>query len=170
MIRSQRETTVNPFDGIDLERRPRPPRDEKLTEKQRLFAEAYAAGVPPAQAWREAGYVSVYASDRAMTDGVKLHIAQFQHEHAERNRVTVDSLLKELEAARHAAMGLCQIAAAITATMGKAKLLGMLVDRSKSEHTVDVTVARAVRDPTELKTITADEWVRLYKPPMKLVN
>ena len=55
--------------------------------------------------------------------------------HAKRHELTIDDLVAELEEARTAALGAenPQSSAAVSATMGKAKLLGLVVD--KQEHT-----------------------------------
>jgi len=50
---------------------------------------------------------------------------------ARRSAVTLDTLLDDLEAARERAHELGQPSAAIAATMGKARLLGLLVDRKE---------------------------------------
>lgn len=51
---------------------------------------------------------------------------------ATRNRITVDSLLDDLQADRALARELGQTAAAIQATQLSAKLVGLLVDRKES--------------------------------------
>lgn len=51
---------------------------------------------------------------------------------AARNRITVDSLLADLEADRALARSLGQPSAAIAATQLAAKLVGLLVDRKES--------------------------------------
>ena len=62
-------------------------------------------------------------------------IAKGRAEIAKRNELTIDDIIKELEEARTAALTAesPQSSAAVAATMGKAKVLGMLVD--KKEHT-----------------------------------
>lgn len=51
---------------------------------------------------------------------------------AARNRVTVDSLLEELDEARALALRVDQPSAAIQASTTKAKLVGLMVDRKES--------------------------------------
>ena len=60
---------------------------------------------------------------------VKARIWELQTQIARRSAVTLDTLLDDLEAARERAHELGQPSAAIAATMGKARLLGLLVDR-----------------------------------------
>lgn len=50
---------------------------------------------------------------------------------AARNRITVDTLIEELDEAKKLALTVQQPSAAITATMSKAKLTGLLVERSE---------------------------------------
>lgn len=51
---------------------------------------------------------------------------------AERNRVTVDSIAGELDAARELAMRIDQPSAATAATVAKAKLHGLMIERRES--------------------------------------
>lgn len=51
---------------------------------------------------------------------------------AARNRITVDTLLSDLQEDRDLARRLNQPAAAISATMAKARLVGLLVDRKET--------------------------------------
>jgi hypothetical protein len=51
---------------------------------------------------------------------------------AQRNEVTEDSLIEELEQARIAALEAQQASAAVAATMGKAKVCGLLVERKET--------------------------------------
>ena len=74
---------------------------------------------------------------------VALKLEELKAEAAERNKITVDDLIKELQEAREAALAANnpQSAAAVAATMGKAKLLGMLTDK------IDSTVTTRSLDP-----------------------
>lgn len=60
--------------------------------------------------------------------------------------ITVDDLVRELEQNRQAALTapVAQSSAAVAATMGKAKLLGLIVD--KSENKTELNVATTVRE------------------------
>jgi len=57
-----------------------------------------------------------------------------QAEHRERHKVTVDGLTWELEKARILAMDAGDAVAAVQAIMGKAKLHGLLVDRTQIDE------------------------------------
>jgi len=51
---------------------------------------------------------------------------------AKRHEITQDTLLEELEQARQSALTNNQASAAVAASMGKAKLCGMLVERKET--------------------------------------
>jgi hypothetical protein len=57
-----------------------------------------------------------------------------QEAHAERCNVTIDGLTDELEAARILAYNNGQASAAVSATMGKAKLHGLLVEKREASR------------------------------------
>jgi phage terminase small subunit len=65
---------------------------------------------------------------------VAAYVANLQAEHRERHKVTVDQLTDQLEKARQVAMDNRNAAAAVQAIMGKAKLHGLLVDRTQIEE------------------------------------
>lgn len=106
-----------------------------LTIKQEAFCQAYIETGNASEAYRTA-----YAADKMKAEAihvnasklldnakVALRVKELQGEIKQRHNVTVDSLLKELEEARQAALGAetPQSSAAVAATMGKAKLTGL---------------------------------------------
>ena len=106
-----------------------------LTIKQEAFCQAYIETGNASEAYRTA-----YAADKmkpetinrnakALLDNSKIatRIEGLQGEIKQRHNVTVDSLIAELEEARLAALGAetPQTSAAVSATMGKAKLTGL---------------------------------------------
>ena len=74
------------------------------------------------------------AHDVLHREPVTAYVADLQAEHRERHKVTVDGLTWELEKARILAMDARNAAAAVQAIMGKAKLHGLLVDRTQIEE------------------------------------
>lgn len=106
----------------------------KLTPKQEKFCQLYIELGNASEAYRQSynaekmkpEAVHVQAARLQENPKIALRIAELQAEHAQRHRVTVDDLLVELEEARQAALSAetVQASAAVTATMGKAKLLG----------------------------------------------
>jgi phage terminase small subunit len=88
----------------------------------------------------------VNASKMLANAKVALRLAQLRGEIKQRHNVTVDSLIKELEDARRAALGAetPQTGAAVAATMGKAKLCGL--DKQLVELSGDVTTRMTLSD------------------------
>ena len=72
------------------------------------------------------------ASRLAKSVKVKARIQEIAAMAAKRHEISEDSLLEELEQARLAALENQQASAAVAATMGKAKLCGMLVERKET--------------------------------------
>lgn len=112
-----------------------------LTAKQEAFCLAYvqtgnaseayrrsynAENMKPETVWRA-------AFELANNPNVATRVIELQAEASERALVTVLSLTQELEEARALALQEGQPSAAVSASMGKAKLHGLLVD--KAEHT-----------------------------------
>lgn len=115
----------------------------KLTAKQEAFCLAYLETGNASEAYRKAYNAknmkpeTVNRKAKELLDHGKIaaRVEALQNEHRERHKITVDTLLGELEEARRAALGLAnppQTSAAVAATMGKAKLLGL--DKQIIEH------------------------------------
>lgn len=113
-----------------------------LTPKQEAFALAYVETGNASEAYRRAYNAvkmkpeTVNRTAKGLLDNRKIaaRVAELQAEHVERHKLTVDDLLAELEQARQAALTAetAQSSAAVAATMGKAKLLGL--DKQMIEH------------------------------------
>ncbi|ARU94571.1 terminase small subunit [Tatumella citrea] len=117
-----------------------------LTIKQEAFCQAYIEKGNASEAYRTA-----YAADKMKSEAihvqasklldnpkVTLRISELKGEHRKRHNITVDDLLDELEEARQSALKAetPQSSAAVGATMGKAKLLGLdkvVVDNISSD-------------------------------------
>lgn len=121
-----------------------------LTPKQEAFAQAYVETGNASEAYRRSynaknfkpESVNVNASKLLSDAKVSLRVAELRTELAERNAVTVDSLLAELEEARGIALTamIPQSSAAVSASLGKAKLLGLLTDKIDAKVTEKRTV------------------------------
>jgi len=121
-----------------------------LTGKQEAFARAYvetgnaseayrraynAENMKPEAVWVEAG--------RVLSDPkVSPRVAELQAAAAERAIVSVLSLTHELEEARALAMQEAMPSAAVAASMGKAKLHGLLTDKIDLKAGVTVTTGQ----------------------------
>lgn len=119
---------------------------KKLTEKQEAFCRYFMETGEKTTAYKMAykadkmkpAVIAVKACELAAEPHVAARIEELREATKERNQITVDTLLKELEENRQAA--LCaetpQAAAATAATMGKAKLLGLdkqIIDLKSSD-------------------------------------
>lgn len=107
-----------------------------LSEKQELFCQKYIENKGNAsEAYRQV-YSTKNMSENAIgveakrlkdNPKISLRIADLKGEHRERHNIAIDDLIAELEEARTAALT-CetpQSSAAVAATLGKAKLLGI---------------------------------------------
>lgn len=113
-----------------------------LTPKREKFAQSYVELGCGAKAYREA-FSAKGMSDKTIWEAasrllknskVAARVEELKEAHRKRHNVTVDDLLGELEEARVAAMTSekPQAAAAVGATMGKARILGL--DKQVLEH------------------------------------
>ena len=120
-----------------------------LTGKQEKFAQAYIeCGENATEAYRQSygvgnmkpETVSRRAHDCVHNGKILARINILRAEAAKRHHVTVDSLVKELDDTRKVALAAetPQTSAAVAATMGKAKLMGL--DKQVLEHTGAVNV------------------------------
>lgn len=117
-----------------------------LTPKQEAFCLAYIETGNASEAYRRAysagkmkpETVNVKACELLASGKVSVMVKELQEVHQKRHNVTVDSLIGELEEARRVAIRLAQPSAAVSATMGKAKIVG--VDVQKVEHSGAVTM------------------------------
>jgi phage terminase small subunit len=106
-----------------------------LTPKQEAFCHAYIETSNASEAYRRAynaekmkpSTINRMAHDVLENRNVSARLAELRASHCERHNITTDVLIAELDEARKAALAAesPQTAAAISATMGKAKLLGL---------------------------------------------
>lgn len=108
-----------------------------LTPKQEKFAQVYIETGNASEAYRQAynagnmsaNAIHVAANELMSNPKLSLRVNQLRAELKERHEVTVDSIVKELEQARAVSMAKDQGAAMVSASMGKAKLMGLITDR-----------------------------------------
>ncbi len=113
----------------------------KLTPKQEAFCMAYVETGNATEAYRQTydcskmkpASINRCAKEMLDTPKISSRIDELREEARQRHRLTVDDLLAELEQARQAAQmsDKPQAGAMVAATMGKAKLLGLLVDKAE---------------------------------------
>lgn len=111
-----------------------------LTLKQQRFVHEYLKDQNGTQAAIRTGYSEKTAKQqgsRLLNDPRVLAAVQAgQKKVARKAEVTVESLMAELEQARKLALKEKQASAAVTATMGKGKLAGLLVEKHRHSGAV----------------------------------
>lgn len=107
--------------------------------KHERFAQELAKGKTQIESYVAAGYKANPSAASRLSEDVKIceRVAEIQERGAIRAEVTVASLLAEIEEARVAALSAetVQASAAVTASMSKAKLMGLIVDRAVTATT-----------------------------------
>ena len=113
-------------------------RQKTLTPKESAFARLYVETGNATEAYRQAydhngndATACRGAHDVLHRPTVEAYVAGLQAEHRTRHNVTVDRLTEELEIARQLALQNKSASAAVSATMGKARLHGLLVDKQE---------------------------------------
>ena len=111
-----------------------------LTIKQERFCMVYVETGNASEAYRQAyncenmKEATINRNAKMMIDDNKIstRIKELKSGHVKRHELTIDDLVKQLEEARQVALALenPQCSAAISATMGTAKLLGLVVDKT----------------------------------------
>ena len=112
----------------------------KLTPKQEAFCYGYIETGNASGAYRAAynaekmkpESVAVQAAKMLASPKIALKIDALRAELRQRHEITVDDLVAELEEARKLAFETDKAAAAVQATMGKAKLLGLVVEKQET--------------------------------------
>ena len=105
----------------------------RFTDKMELFCLAYVETGNASEAYRRSYNTTNMAEKTVQREGyntlqkpqVQARIEELRNQVMDRHEITVDTLLLELEQARRLALDTKKAAAAVTATMGKAKLLGL---------------------------------------------
>ena len=94
-------------------------------------SQAYREAFPKSQKWKDQS-VHVKACEFSRKDKVLLRYEELKEEAAKGHGVTIETLLIELDEARAAALGAesPQSSAAVSATMSKAKLVGLDINRT----------------------------------------
>ena len=113
----------------------------KLTIKQEKFANLYIELGNASEAYRQSyncekmkpESVNIKAFELLNNGKITLRIDELRSELAERHDITKDTLITELEEARQIAKETAKAASMVSATMGKARILGL--DKQVIEHT-----------------------------------
>jgi phage terminase small subunit len=123
--------------------------------RHEAFAQALAKGKSATEAYAETGYKGdrTAASRLSTNVNVSARVTELQAKTVKKVEITVDSLAAELEEARALALTEKQTSAAVSATMGKAKLFGLGSETRKLTGTIQVVSITA----KQLDALTDDE-------------
>ena len=138
-----------------------------LSARQESFVQNLVAkGMNATAAYKAAGYAGktdatarAGASELLTNPNVKMRLAELQRQAADKATVTAESIAAELEAAYWLAFNNRQAAACVAASMGKAKLFGLIVDRAEVEQTIK---RKPVADPNAPVEMSLDAWQMKY--------
>lgn len=128
-------------------------------QRHEVFAQALAKGLSQDAAYAEAGFSPHRQNaSRLMTnDAVRRRVTEIQSKAVRKAEITVQSLADELEEARAIALAEKQSSAAVSATMGKAKLFGLGSENRRISGTIQVVQVTA----KQLEALTDDELASL---------
>jgi hypothetical protein len=131
----------------------------RLGPQQRKFVEAILKGMTQQDAYKKAGYrVNRGNAVRLKTkENVAKALAAAKAEAAAKTVNTTASIVAELEQARILALQDGMYGPAVAASLGKAKLLGLIIDRAQ----VDV-LHRPAPIPTDVLELSEDQWRRQF--------
>jgi len=140
-----------------------------MTPKQEQFARLYVETGNASEAYRQAYNADNMKPETVTNEAYKLlqdpdisaMVDDLKAEARQRHAVTVDDLLHELEQARAAALAAPtpQSSAAVSATMGKAKMLGLLVDKAEIKAEAEISTKQEEYTPP----LTGDEVQQVIK-------
>ena len=128
-------------------------------QRHEIFAQNLAQGKSQTDAYIEAGYSTTDARAKASrllaTNGnIQRRVKELQERAAIRTELTINDIVNELEAAREVAKENGQAAAMVSASMSKAKLLGLVIERSKIEQEAQIA-QHVTLDHEQLAEISA---------------
>lgn len=118
----------------------------ELTPKQEAFCLRYMESGDASEAYR-AAYdaenmkpITINRKAKELLDNGKIaaRLRALREMHVQRHIVTVDSITSELEEARRLALETEQPSAAVSASLGKAKVNGLITDKTQLSGEVDV--------------------------------
>jgi phage terminase small subunit len=127
--------------------------------RHETFAQGLAKGMSVTDAYAAAGYKGdrKAASNLWTNVDIKERVTELQSKAVKKVEITVDSLAQELEEARAIALAEKQSSAAVSATMGKAKLFGLGVEKRHLSGTLQVINITA----KQLEALNDDELAAL---------
>lgn len=123
-------------------------------EKHELFAQHLAKGELQKVAYAKAGYRGDEAAASKLADkpAVRARVAEILSRAAAKAEITVADIARQLDEDRDFAREMESPAAMVSATMGKAKVLGLIIEKTKTE----ITNPDGSLRPTVIRIVAAD--------------
>jgi hypothetical protein len=135
-----------------------------ISEREKILARGIVGGLSQKAAFAKAGYAAgVDRSEILQRPRVIHYLRELHDRQVERLDYSIDNLCARLEHIAYAAIDDRQYAAAVSAVMGVAKLMGHLADRSEIEMHI---IAKPAREPTKETVLSPEEWQRLFAPKL----
>lgn len=139
---------------------------DKLNIRQERFCLGLAEGLSQSRSYVEAGYTArgnaaeVEASKMVRLPKVAARVAELQAKAARRSEITVDDLVADLNDMLELAIVTKNPAAGVSAIMGKAKLLGLIVDKAE----ITATQRKPMREPCDGGQMSLEAWQAKFAP------
>lgn len=129
--------------------------------RHELFAQGLAKGLVDHVAYTEAGFKANRgnASRLKANESIQKRVEELRSKVAKKVEVTVESLAAELEEARSIALKEKQTSAAVSASMGKAKLFGLGKENRHHSGSVQIVTLSS----KDLEGLSSDELAALEK-------
>lgn len=130
------------------------------------FAIHIVKGLSHPEAYLKAGFQTSKANAKPNAarllrdDAVQLRVKELQLKQAERLNIDVDLLVNELDDMLKLATKVKHPAAGVGAILGKAKLLGLIVEKAE----IEATTRRPLREPSDVKKLSLEEWQQKFAP------
>lgn len=142
------------------------PKGDKLTRKQEAFIEAYLKTRNPKTAYKQAFDVKSMSDQQCAVEGNKLlqhpkialRLRQSHEKVIEKTGVTIESILAELEEARRMAILKENPSAMAQASLGKAKVGGLIVEK------------REIGGPGEFSHLTDEELDAIIQRNLQVLD
>lgn len=110
--------------------------------RHELFAQELSSGATADAAYEAAGFKPNRGNATRLkaNESIAARLAEIQNKAAERVVVTIDDIARQLDEDRAFARQCGSAAASVAATMGKAKVLGLVIDKAETTAVATMTV------------------------------
>lgn len=128
-------------------------------QRHEAFARGLAEGLSLVDAYERAGYRRNDGNSARLKgdDRIRARVAELQQMAAQTTSVTVESITAELDEAKKFAKEVGAASAFVTAIMGKAKLNGLLIDKTEVSGSLDIgSTLQAARRRARMRNTSED--------------